>query len=213
MQRAAKGIKHMLLTQKEKYRFSFTAASLMVEEMVRYARILVEEGLKVDGLSGEMMKRDRLETRRREFAEIRLRLASLSRDEIERLAGASPEDQKYIAVIAFARTYSFFRHFLEEVVCEKVMRFDLQLTDRDYAAFVNRKSRDHDELDALTDRTKAKIKQVTFKALEQAGLIDNVKDRNILIPIVDSGLEKLIARTNPGDLKILLYPEHRIAEL
>jgi hypothetical protein len=65
-------------------------------------------------------------------------------------------------------------------------------------------------LEQLAETTKAKIKQVILKVLHQAGLIDNIKDRNILVPIVDRKLEQIIAETDPSDLKLILYTDQKI---
>ena len=194
-----------------KYRFSFTAASLMVSEMVELSCKLVESGATVASLTADDHKRERAVTSKREFAEIQLRLATLTRNELEFLTEARYEERKLLSMIAFGRTYRFFRDFMEEVLLEKVSLYDLHLTDRDYLTFVNRKQIDHEELEQLADSTKKKIKQVVFKVLEQAGIIDSIKTRNIQIPHIGRAFEKLICQTTPKDLKLLLYTEQRIA--
>ena len=196
-----------------KYRFSFTAASLMVSEMVELSCKLVESGATVASLTADDHKRERAVTSKREFAEIQLRLATLTRNELEFLTEARYEERKLLSMIAFSRTYRFFRDFMEEVLLEKVSLYDLHLTDRDYITFVNRKQIDHEELEQLADSTKKKIKQVVFKVLEQAGIIDSIKTRNIQTPHIGRAFEKLICQTTPNDLKLLLYTEQRIATI
>ena len=61
---------------------------------------------------------------------------------------------------------------------------DFNLTDTDYISFIRRKEINHDELANLTDQTQAKVKQVIFKILEQAGIIDNVRDKEIQLQII-----------------------------
>ncbi len=177
---------------KKKYRFSFTAASLMLADLVSYAKLMVLDGLKLDQLKPEMMNRERAKTNNREFAELYLRIKTLSEKELNLLVTGSFDDQKLICLIAFGRAYQFFRDFMDEVVQEKVTLFDFKITDRDYNSFISRKSIDHEELELLAETTKAKIKQVILKVLHQAGLIDNIKDRNIIVPIVDWKLEQAI---------------------
>lgn len=182
----------------------------MQVDLISYAKIMVLDGLTLDQLKPEMMNRDRANTNNREFAELYLRIKTLSSKELNVLAEGNCDDQKLICLIAFGRAYQFFRDFIGEVVQEKVTLFDFKITDRDYNSFVSRKSIDHEELELLADSTKAKIKQVILKVLHQAGLIDNIKDRNIIVPIVDRKLEKVIAETDPNDLKLLLYTEQKI---
>ena len=81
--------------------------------------------------------------------------------------------------------------------------FDFYLTDMDYNAFFNRKALDHPEADNLTDNTKAKIKQVCFKVLEQGGLINNRKERKIIVPILSQRLSSLL-EDKRQDLQLLL---------
>lgn len=191
-----------------KYRFSFTAASLMLVELIEYAKILVGNGFIIDDLQHQSLKKDKAKTGKREFAELKIRLSTLSRDELELLAESDIATQKLISYIACCRAYNYIREFVMEVVLEKVSLFDHQITEIDYNAFFNKKCIDHDELEDLADTTKAKIKQVVFKILQQAGLIDSVKSKKIVIPIVDTRLENIIKETNPSDLALLLMRQY-----
>jgi hypothetical protein len=187
-----------------KYRFSFTAASLMPMELIEYAKILVGNGFIIDDLQHQSLNKDKAKTGKREFAELKIRLSTLSKDELLLLAESDIATQKLISYIACCRAYSYIREFVMEVVLEKVSLFDLQITEIDYNAFFNKKCIDHDELEDLAITTKAKIKQVVFKILQQAGFIDSVKSKKIIIPIVDTRLENIIKETNPSDLVLLL---------
>ncbi len=182
----------------------------MQADLISYAKMMVTDGLTLGQLKPEMMNRDRAKTNTREFAELYLRIKTLSSKELNLLVDGNSDDQKLLCLIAFGRAYQFFRDFMDEVVQEKVTLFDFKITDRDYNSFVSRKSIDHEELEQLAGTTKAKIKQVILKVLHQAGLIDNIKDRNILVPIVDRKLEQIIAETDPNDLKLILYTEQKI---
>ena len=198
------------MTKVKPYRFSFTAASLMQADLISYAKMMVLDGLTLAQLKPEMMNRDRAKTNTREFAELYLRIKTLSSKELNLLVDGNSDDQKLLCLIAFGRAYQFFRDFMDEVVQEKVTLFDFKITDRDYNSFVSRKSIDHEELELLAETTKAKIKQVILKVLHQAGLIDNIKDRNIIVPIVDRKLEQIIAETDSNDLKLILYTDQKI---
>lgn len=181
--------------------------------MVELSCKLVESGANVASLTTNDLYRERAVTSKRELIELQLRLSTLSRNELEFLTEAKYEERGLLCLIAFGRTYKFFKDFIEEVVLEKVSMFDFYLTDRDYITFVNRKQIDHEELEQLADSTKKKIKQVVFKVLEQAGIIDSIKTRNIQTPHIGRAFEQLICQTNPNDLKLLLYTELRIATI
>lgn len=195
------------------YRFSFTAASLMVLDTVELTHKLLDTNNNVASLSFEDLRRERAVTSKREFSELQLRLTTLSEEELAFLSRSKIEDQRLLCLVAFGRAYDFFRDFIEEVLVEKVSLFDFHLTDRDYLTFVNRKAIDHQELDELADSTKKKVKQVVFKVLEQAGLIDSIKTKNIQMPYIGRAFEQLICKTAPNDLKLLLYTEQRIATI
>lgn len=201
------------MSKEKKYRFSFTAASLLLNELVSFSRMMIEEEVRLEELVPDMMHRERAKTNKREFAELFLRLKVLDRPLMEKLVNGSQDDQKQIAIIAFGRTYSFFKDFVEEVMLEKISLFDFKLEDRDYNSFISKKSIEHEELDQLADSTKYKIKQVLIKVLEQGGLIDNINERNIIIPVVEREIERIIAQKNVEDLKLLLYTEQKIASI
>ena len=162
-----------------KYRFSFTAGALLHEEMVLAANELIHHDFKLELLSASVLKKDRSKTNKREFAEVALRLKTLDDKEIEFLAKGSIVLSKQVALLACVRAYSFIRDFFSYVILDKVSLFDFSLTERDYISFVRSRELDHPELEALADSTKYKVKQVLFRIIDQAELIDSIKSKNI----------------------------------
>lgn len=199
------------MTQPNSYRFSFTAASLMVTETALLAQRMAREGIGLNELLPDMLGLERQATGKRKFAEVRLRLQHLHPNELRYLAEAPFEEQRLLCLLAFARAYTFFRDFVLEVLVDKVRRFDFQLEEVDYNAFVFRKAIDYEELENLADSTRKKVKQVVFKVLEQGGLINSTQFRTLRVPLMNPALEQLIAAHNPNDLNLLLLtPEHRM---
>ncbi len=188
----------------ERYKFSFTAASLQVPVMTSLAEKMVNEGLSLDELKPEDVGKERAKTNKRQFIEMKKRLATLSDDEINHLARASYEEQRLLSMVAFARAYRFFYDFVTDVVAEKVALFNFTLTDMDYNVFFSRVAADHPEAEKLTSLTQKKVRQYTFKVLEQAGLINNVKERIIQVPQLSIAFTSLISATRPQDLRLLL---------
>lgn len=84
---------------------------------------------------------------------------------------------------------------------------DYNLTETDYISFIRRKEINHDELANLTDQTQAKVKQVIFKILEQAGIINNVRDKEIQLQILGASTKKSIIEDNPEWLKVFLLSD------
>jgi len=189
---------------RKQYKFSFTAASLQVPMMIRLAQKLIKEDITPGQLEPADLRKERANTGIRELREFRDRLETLSRDELALLADGPFDEQKYISLVAFARQYRFFYDFMVEVIAEKVSVFDFTLTDMDYNVFVNRKAVEHPKIENLTTNTLNKVKQQIFKVLEQGGILNNVRDRQIQVPLLSESFIQLLSDTNPMDLKLLL---------
>ena len=101
----------------------------MQADLISYAKMMVLDGLNLAQLKPEMMNRDRAKTNTREFAELYLRIKTLSSKELNLLVDGNSDDQKLLCLIAFGRAYQFFRDFMDEVVQEKVTLFDFKITD------------------------------------------------------------------------------------
>jgi hypothetical protein len=188
-----------------KYRFSFTAGALLHEEMVLAANELINEHFELERLSAEVLKKDRSKTNKREFAEVALRLKTLDKKEVEFLAKGSLAVSKQVALLACIRAYDFIRDFFDHVILEKVTLFDFSLTERDYISFVRSKEMDHPELEGLADSTKYKVKQVLFKMLVQAELIDSIKSKQINPNYLESRLNTWLTKQGKlNDVKLLL---------
>lgn len=186
------------------YRFSFTAASLQVPVMISLAEKMVREKLTLAELKPENIGKERAITNKRQFREMKARLATLSDNEVTYLVDGTYEEQRLLSMIAFARTYRFFYDFVTDVVARKVTLFDYTLTDMDYNVFFSRIAVDHPEAERLTTQSQQKVKQVVFKVLEQGGIINNVKERIIRVPHLSAAFISLISATRPQDLRLLL---------
>jgi hypothetical protein len=115
--------------------------------------------------------------------------------------------QKQLAFLSVCKTHAFIRDFVVDVLREKVLVFDYEITEGEYITFFRRKSDVHPEMDDLTDITQNKVRQVTFKILEQAGMIDNIKTKNIQPQLLDSQLIKAIISDDSQWLKVFLMSD------
>ena len=185
---------------------SFTAASLMTEEMSQLAAKAIELGEGLDGLSSGMVIRNRASSSDREFKELMLRLKTLTNDELAILAHGSIAAKKQLCLVAFGRTYSFFKDFVSEVIWPKLEVYSYQLEDRDFWSFFSSKELTHPELASLTDLTRNKIRQVLFKVLEQGGIMDGVDSKRIVMPFIDSSVRTVLGQNDWTDRRVLLDP-------
>ena len=173
----------------------------MVDEMVLIANQVYNENLCLDDIDATVLNKQRINTSKRELHELLLRLKRLSDDELEVLATTSLVNQRLLCFISCIRAYLFLREFMEEVVLENHLLLKPTIDELDYTVFFNRKSLEYSEVDGLATSTKEKVRQVIFKMLEQAGLIDNVSSRRLQVPYIDISLGHLIS---PEERKYLL---------
>jgi hypothetical protein len=196
----------MLITQK--YDFSFTGASVRLNEMLLVLRAWEIEKREVD-FTNELGNGKRT-TGRTIYTELSKRIKNLTFEQKLILLNADSATQKQIAFVAICKTYKFILDFTIEVIREKYLVFDYQISDGDYNAFVRQKTDLHPEIEKLTEITLSKIRQVTFKILEQVGMIDNIKEKNIQAQILNQQLVNAIFVDNPLLLKVLLVSDHDI---
>jgi hypothetical protein len=192
------------MVKADKYDFSFTTSSLRLNEMLVVAKAKSEEKEFdfVNDLGG-----GKYSTGKKMFSEFNKRLSYLTSNQIEILLNGDLITQKQIALVSVCKTYGLIREFIIEVVREKLLIYDYQITEGVYLCFFRRKQDLHEEMDTLTENTEKKIKQVIFNILEQAGIINDIKNRIIQPQIIDYKLMKAIVQDNPNWLKVLLVSD------
>jgi hypothetical protein len=193
-----------------KYDFSFTATSLRLNNFLIVARAHFDN-VEVDYINE--LGGGKSSTGKRMLAEFNKRISHLTSSEIELLINGDLVTQKHIALVSICKTYSYIREFIIEVVREKLLVYDYQITEGDYIRFYRRKFDIHDEMNSLTELTEKKIKQVLFKILEQSGIINDIKNRIIQPQLLDFKLMEAIAQDNPNWLKVLLVSDYDIARV
>jgi hypothetical protein len=192
-----------MIESKLKYEFSLTGSSLRVNDMVLFASKYVNEGV-------AEFKSDKGTTNKRMVSEFKKRIDNLTRNQQLLFIEGDFSTQKHLAFLSACKTYSILRDFVIEVVREKFLIMDFNLTDTDYLSFIRRKEVDHDELAELTDLTQGKIKQVIFKILEQGGIIESIKSKEIQLQILERKTKRVIVDDNPEWLKIFLMSDSDI---
>lgn len=193
-----------------KYKFSFTAASLRTKDLVTVA--LRKSSKNTDDLE-LTLGNGKSATGKRLLVELENWISTLTEHQVDVLQTGSFKSQNEIAFLAVCKYLDFIRDFVIEVIREKYIVFDYELTDGDYLSFFRRKAEFHPEMDNLTEITQKKIKQVTFKMLEQAGIINSVKSRIIQPQLLESDTQKAILKDNPELLKVFLYSDIDIQRL
>ena len=164
-------------------------------------------------LDNNLLNRVKQATFKREFSEIKKRLSLLTQDQLQLMIQGSLDDAKAMILLSLVKTYSFLRDFIVEVIRNKYLLFDTVVSEIDYIKFVNTKSLSHNELNAITEVTAKKVKQVIFKLLEQVGLITQAKNGSILKPILNSKVLDVIVDNDPALLNAFLFSNEEIKSL
>jgi hypothetical protein len=137
----------------------------------------------------------------RRAREICHRLETLTTKQLQLLSSGSVQEQLYLLWVSICKHYPFIKEFAVQVLREKFLRMDLLLTHQDYDIFFDMKAEWHEELEQLTESTKAKLRQVLFKIMREAELLS--KDNMILPGLLTQELAAVLAEDNPEWLTVL----------
>ena len=199
------------------YSLSLTAASLMSFETEQVSLLYLEhknwEVVKNLVVDDNIMQKGTISTRKREFAEIKKRLLTITDNDLEFISHCTTDELKLYCLFLCSKTYRIIFEFISEVIRDKYLMFDYSILDSDYARFFESKMMNSKKLQKITENTEYKIKQVIFKILEQSTLIDSSKLRNIQKPYISEDLERVIAKNNPRFLSSFLYADAEIQKI
>ncbi len=188
----------------QKYKLSFTAASLSISESVKIAEVYIkskdwDQAKQI--IKDKNVLQSRINSRTvRVSRELIQRLKMLSEDQIELLVEGSMEEQKYLLWFAVCKTYEFIREIAIEVLHEKFLNRSMKVTDLDYDAFYNRKANWNDKLEKITTLTRKKIRQVVFLMMREAGLLTD--ENTILRAMLSSRLIEVLKPDAPMSFEI-----------
>lgn len=200
-----------------KYTFSFTGASALIAETLviaeEYNRLKDWKAVEKSLLDNNLLNKVKQATFKREFSEIKKRLSLLTQDQLQLMIHGSLDDAKAMILLSLIKAYTFLRDFIVEVIRNKYLLFDTVISDIDYIRFVNTKSLSHNELNAITEVTAKKVKQVVFKLLEQVGLITQARNGSILKPILNAKVIDVIIDDDPALLSAFLFSNEEIKTL
>jgi hypothetical protein len=193
-----------------KYDFSFTAISLRVVEMSLVAKYKYD---KTEFDVSQEIGKGKSSTAKRFLSTINKRLGTLTRKQLEILANGDRTQQTQVALLSVCKAHRFLRDFIIEVVREKFLIYDYQLTEGEYIGFYRRKVELYPEMSSYTDSTQYKVKQVTFKILAESGIIDSVKNRTIQAQVLDSQVIEAMSSDDKKWLSIFLWSDLDINNL
>ncbi|WP_291521405.1 DUF1819 family protein [Branchiibius sp. NY16-3462-2] len=159
------------------YALSFTTGGLLVREAATVAPICLD-GLDWMEVRDIALERNLLQARTRSAGirlarEVAQRLSVLSPEELELLVDATPTDRGYIMWVAACRRYALIGEFAEEVLRERFLTLAGTVWHEDYDSFYRGKAMWHDELDQVADSSYKKLRQVLFRMMFEAALLNS----------------------------------------
>jgi len=186
---------------------SFSTGGLFVNESVEVARLHKAGESWKDTILAAMADGStslpKAASNRRTLREIANRVSCLTDEERHFLVEQSDRpEQEALLWLAACRAYRFVREFAIEVIRERFLsyRYDLPLDAFDH--FYDGKAEWHPELVTISPSTRRKLRQVLFRMLREAGVIDGAS--NIRPAYLSSRVVALIEGCDPGDL--LIFP-------
>lgn len=190
----------------QSYKLSFTALSLALPDSIKVAEVYLscnDWNTTREILSEKNVLQSRTVSRnKRVIQELITRLSLLTKEQLSFLVEGSLEDQKLLLWYVVCKTYTFIRDFAIEVLHQKFLVMDKMLTSNDVNAFFLQKVDSHEELERITESTKAKLLSQVFHMMQEADLV-NTSDQ--IIRVIPS--RRLANALSPdADFAYRIYP-------
>mgnify|MGYP002861419387 FL=1 len=183
-----------MVNDKSKYSMTFTTCSLLVQESIKVAELFSKEKdwKKVSQIAADenLFQYRTVSSLKRTLSEIISRLKLLSEDALNLLINGYKEEQLQILWLAVCLRYMFIYEFSVEVIREKYRSMQYKIEQFDFDAFFNSKMNYHESLENITETTRKKLKQVLFKMMKEAEIID--KDDNVQVALLSDRIIKAI---------------------
>ena len=122
-----------------KYKMSFTSGALLYSESVKVAQLYSEmcdwSMVRESVIANNRLQMRTLNTSKRIYSEVSSRLKLLTPDQLNLFLQGSRDEQNFLLWLSICQRYRFIYDFAVEVIREKYLRLDLELSYRDYDIF------------------------------------------------------------------------------
>jgi hypothetical protein len=188
------------------YSMSFTTGALLFHESLVIAELYEEIGdwtaVRATAVAENRLQMRTSNAAKRICQEVISRLRLLTEAERDILTGGSRQEQGYVLWLAVCKRYRFIYDFAVEVVHEKYLRLDYELTYEEYGRFFHDKGEWRPEVARCSAATQYKQRQIVFKMLREADLLTAA---NQIVPaLLTPALHRAVSQDNPDYLAI--YP-------
>ena len=160
---------------------SFTTGGLLERETIIFANMFLQTNdleKTCQQIKDENLFQYRTVTAtKRILSELKSRFRFLDNEALRLISVGFPNEIQQISWFSVCNKYPFIFEFVYEVIREKYLVGQLELTNYDFDTFFNKKMVQHPTLEKITDNSRYKLKQILFKMLREVGLLDK---KNIL---------------------------------
>jgi len=197
------------MQQELPYTSSIKDMPLMFPDMKRTALLLCEGKSRDEivrlSVEKNIYQLDKVKRRRDVPLRMIKRLSTLGMPLIEVIANGHFNDAKLIAFLALMKADRLLFEYMYEVYADKSHTGAVEMSDRDFAEFIERKAQSSDTVAKWSANNLSDIRGKIKNALCDAGLAKRIGG-NLLIkkPIIDEGLRKLIEETDRVYAKAML---------
>lgn len=167
------------------YKISFTSGGLFSRDAIKVAELylLLQDWNEV---RRQVIEQNLLQARAksslvRTVNELVPRIQILTAPQLEILVDGSRQEQRQILWLAACKQYRFVHDFAVEVLREKYVRLDWQISYTDFDVFYFDKAEWHEELAKVTESTRKKLRQVLFRMMLEAEIISSA---NLILPAI-----------------------------
>jgi len=192
----------MIDAKEQPYLMSFSTGGLFINESVAVAK-LHRPGddwgvTAVTAMAEGAFPVRKASSARRSIREIINRLKCLAAVELELLQDGQRSEQTALLWLATCRAYRFIREFTVEVVCEKYLSLQIQLTYDDFDSFYFRKAEWSEKLANISSSTQTKLRAVLFRIMREADIIS--EGGRLLDPMLTTRFIELINDQDSSEL-------------
>ena len=200
------------------YNMSFTAGAAMLNETHAVASALLDcngdwDKTKEITFKENLMQKDKAASNARYFALMKQRLETLNQAELEMLVNSTVAVRRQLVLLAICKAHPFIYDFISENVRDCFYNQYEKVTHANFNEFYNEKKYEHPELEQVSEDTVYKMRQVTFRILEQTELIEDINSGILRRPYLSEAIERLVVQDDPKWLAIYLYSDNEISNL
>jgi hypothetical protein len=162
--------------RKPRYALSFTSGALLASEAAVVAPIYLSchdwTSTRTQVKDGNLLHSRVASSARRVLGALLQRLQLLDDAELQIVAEGTSTERGHLMWAAACRRYDLIAEFAEEVLRERFLTLAGTVSYDDYDSFYRAKAMWHEELDKVTDLSYQKLRQVLFKMMVEAGLLN-----------------------------------------